>query len=334
MRISIVRYFIPVALIGVLLLLALAKFSSSVTVPVAVVRFAVPTQISGGAVFVGVDRDLFKPHGIELHTTSFRLGKQALEAVLAGQADLALVADTPFVLSALSGKKIAIVAQAYSSRSAMALLVRTDRGIYSVDDLRGKRIGTIKGTNAEYFLDTLLTAHRMTTADITLVSPSPDQLPVTMGNGALDAATLWFPDLGNVQGSLGPMVKTFQAKDVFVYRMLIVARAEYVERHVAELARVLAALDQATSYIHQHPDLARGVIARSIGIESHALMPAFEPGDFQIGMDQSLLLALSHQTRWAVSKGLAAPASAPDYSVLLQPAALRTVLPHAVRVVY
>lgn len=302
--------------------------------PDPVVRFAVPTQVSSGAIYVALDQGMFQAKNVDVRTRPFRLGKQALEAVLTGQADLALVADTPFVLAALSGKKIAVAAQAFASRKSMALLVRTDRGIYTADDLRGKRIGTVKGTNAEYFLDTLLTAHRLSTADIALLPMAPEAQPLAMSSGRLDAVTLWYPDLGVVQGHMGPVVKTIDSKDLFVYRMLIVGTAEYLERHAEVVGRVLAALDTATNHMHQQPDAARLLIAAAIGVEAHTLMPVFEPADFQVGLDQSLLVALGNQTSWAIGKGLVSPASTPDYKVLIRPEPLRAVLPHAVRVVF
>ena len=327
------RYAIAAILLAALVWL-IASPPAAVRPAPALVRFALPTQISSGAIFLAAHHGLFQEQNLDVRPLPFRLGKQALAAVVEGKADLALVADTPFVLSALGGEKIAIAAQIFASRGSIALLVRTDRGIYAAGDLRGKRVGTTKGINAEYFLDALLTSHRLTPADLTVVALPPDELPRAMHSGMVDAATLWFPDLGLVQDQLGPKVKSMDGKDVFVYRMLLVGKTDYLEAHGAEVARVLSALDGATTMIHRQPEAARALIASALGVESHTLMPYFEPSDFQLCLDQSLLLALDHQARWAGAKGLLRAGSAPDYQALLRPAALRAVLPHAVRIVY
>ncbi len=55
------------------------------------------------------------------------------------------------------------------------LVARKDRGIVNVSDLRGKRIGTTKGTIAEFHLGRFLALNGITLQDVTLVDvTTPD----------------------------------------------------------------------------------------------------------------------------------------------------------------
>ena len=316
-----------------LALVLLARAKGPGEAPLPALRFAVPTQLSAGGVYVAAERKLFQKHNVDVRTRPFRLGMQALAAVLAGEADLALVADTPFMLAVLKGQKIAAVAQAFGSRKAMALLARADRGIATADDLRGKRIGTVKGTNAQFFIDVLLSTHGLSLADVEVQSMSPQALPLALEAGEIDAATLWLPDLAMVRQRMGAQAVMIEGRDIFVYRMLIVGRTDYLDSHVAEVAQVLGAIAEATETIQAEPAQARAVIAAAIGLDPAVLQPAFAPADFQLQLDQALLLALGDQARWAVRKGLASPVPEQDYRRLLHPQALQRARPTAMRLV-
>lgn len=321
---------------GLLLALVLATFNrvnAPPPAPFPLVRFALPTQVSAGAISVAAHRQLFHQWRVDVRIEPFRLGKQALASVIEGKADLALVADTPFMLAALKGEKIAVVARAFGSRNSMAVLARADGGIGSAADLRGKSIATVAGTNAEFFIDALLTAHGMSTADVTVVPMSPEAMPAALTQGRVDAATLWLPDLATVRHQMGPRAVTIESKDLHVYQMLIVGKTDYLESHVDDVGRVLAALAESTEYIHAQPASARADIAAAIGVEQGLLQSTFMPSDFRLQLDQSLLFSLGEQARWAVRKKLVPPAAGRDYRHLLQTEPLQRVRPASVRLI-
>lgn len=323
-------------IVALLLACLMAVFNWALAPPPApfpVVRFALPTQVSAGAISIAAHRQLFHRSRVDVRIHPFRIGKQALAAVIAGQADLALVADTPFMLAALKGEKIGVVARAFGSRNAMALLARADRGIGSADDLRGKSIATVAGTNAEYFIDALLAAHGMSTADVSVVSMLPEAMPAALKQGTVDAASLWLPDLATVRHQMGARAIAIEGKDLHVYQMLIVGKTDYLDSHVDEVGRVLAAIAESTEYIHAKPEPARAVIAAAIGVEPGLLQSTFIPSDFRLQLDQSLLFSLGEQARWAARKELVPPLAGRDYRHLLQTQALQRVRPAAVRLI-
>lgn len=86
---------------GGLLALAFAAWSylrpTAPVEPIAKVTIAVPTQLNGAPMIVASAQGLFKKTGIEVVSQPFLLGKDALKSMPEGQADLAVVADTPFM---------------------------------------------------------------------------------------------------------------------------------------------------------------------------------------------------------------------------------------------
>ncbi|MDQ2991113.1 MAG: ABC transporter substrate-binding protein, partial [Pseudomonadota bacterium] len=155
------------------------------------ITIAIPTQMSAGTVFVARDKGYFSRQRLTLTVQSFTLGKQALQSVLDDKADLALVADVPFMFARANGQPIAVVATVFASRYTMALLGRRDRGISAPGDIAGKTLGTVKGTNAEYFLDKLLAIHAIPEAAIKIVELQPAQFEEALRSGRVDALTAW-----------------------------------------------------------------------------------------------------------------------------------------------
>jgi ABC-type nitrate/sulfonate/bicarbonate transport system substrate-binding protein len=120
------------------------------------VKIAVPMQISSATVIVASGQGLFDKAGVDVISQPFALGRDALQSVLNGQSDLAVVADTPLMFALLDGADISILAGVSQGRRSLAVVGRKDRGIERLQDLQGKSVGLSLGTNLTYFLDALL----------------------------------------------------------------------------------------------------------------------------------------------------------------------------------
>jgi ABC-type nitrate/sulfonate/bicarbonate transport system substrate-binding protein len=302
--------------------------------PVFQVRFAMPVQVAAGALYVADQERLFARQGLAVAAQRFLLGKQALQAVLDDQADFAIVADTPFLLAVLRGEPIAALGTVFESRKTIALLAHRDSGVRDTPTLEGKRIGTVFGTNAEFFLDTMLEVHGVSRAKVQVVNLTPEELVVAFRNKQIDAMTAWNPDLARLEQEFGSRAITIYGEDLFVYRFLLVAKQGYIAKHGAQVRRMLTAIRQGNDFIKEHPEQARSLLGAQIGIAPALLKHSFDPTDYTLVLDQSLLLALSAQTRWATAKALVKPGPTPDYLDFVRPEPLSAVAPDANRMIH
>ncbi|WP_426113009.1 ABC transporter substrate-binding protein [Massilia sp. PWRC2] len=293
---------------------------------------AVPTQLSSGAVFVARDHGEFARQALDVKVRSTTLGKQALQAVIDDQADLALVADVPFMLASRGGAPIVAIATVFASRQAMALVGRRDRGIGAFADIGGKTVGTIGGTNAQYFLDLMISTGQLPAPPRAIIDLPPDQLGSALQAGTVDAVTAWNPLLANMLQQQGSNAVVMRIPDLFVFRFLLVGKRSHIDAHPDAMRRTLLALAQAVQYIQAQPAPAQALIGAAVGLRDAQLAP-FHPDDFALSLDQSLLLSLEDQTRWAVRKGLLAAAPAPNYLDALDVRPLTAVAPAAVTLI-
>ncbi|KKK51926.1 hypothetical protein LCGC14_3110050, partial [marine sediment metagenome] len=98
----------------------------------------------------------FEEEGIDLEIKQFGSGKASFLAMLKGESvDISAVADTPIVFSSFNREDFQILAGMYTSYDDK-VIARKDKGINSIADLQGKKVGLTKGTNAQFVLDLLL----------------------------------------------------------------------------------------------------------------------------------------------------------------------------------
>jgi ABC-type nitrate/sulfonate/bicarbonate transport system substrate-binding protein len=294
---------------------------------------AMPVQVAAGAIYVAQERRVFPERGLDVTLRPFLLGKQALQAVLDGQADIALVADTPFMLAVLRGEPIAALGTVFESRQTMAIFARKDSGIVGAAALGNTKVATVTGTNAEYFLDTMLDVHGVGRDGVSILAVKPDQLVGVLKAGQVDAVTVWHPDLARLEQELGTAGLTIYGEDFFVYRFLIVGKKTFIDTHPVELERLLASIEASNALIRADPGRARALLGQRLGMAPALLAKAFNPLDFTLTLDQSLLLALSNQARWAETKEIVPRAQIPDFLEFIREAPLTRFAPSANKII-
>src|SRR6185312_6616051 len=107
-----------------------------------------------GQIWTGMDRGSFGKQGLELELRQFNTGLEIFQALIGGSLD---VLATGAVLSNSPARGQGKVFLINDIEVATAQLwVRSDQGIKSFEDLKGKRIATATGTTAHVFLDKAL----------------------------------------------------------------------------------------------------------------------------------------------------------------------------------
>ena len=333
----------PNRLIALLVLAALAAgavaylaFTSPVTPPMAgtKVSIAVPMQINSALMLVASGQGLFRKAGVDVASQPLELGKDALKAVLDGEADLAVVADTPVMFALLGGADIAMLAGISQSRRAMAIIAHSDRGINKIEDLKSKSIGLTQGTNLTYFLDAMLQVHGVPSDRVTAIDLRTDAAISAFKDGRLDAAVVYQPFLGELQSEMGNRVKVFYGEDVYAFRFILVGKPSYIDSHPQEVRGVLRALIAANQAIRANPVEARRMVGTALKIDDATMARFFEPEDYVVSLDEAMLMAMDDQTRWAMKKGLVASGPMPNYLNFIKYQDLEAVLPTAVTIAH
>lgn len=134
-----------------------------------------------------------EPLGVEVRWLEFAAGPQQMEAVNAGELDLALTAESPPAFAQAADGPVVYLAHRAPSGKAVSCLVAPDSGITKVADLKGKRVTFQKASIGHYLLMKALARDGLAFADVTPVYLPPPDAQAAFSERKVDAWLIWEP---------------------------------------------------------------------------------------------------------------------------------------------
>lgn len=271
----------------------------------------------------------FAAEGLEVEVVPCVNGRRCLKHLTDREVDVATVADVPIVMAVHDGLPFHILATMTSARDN-SMVVRADRGIRTPADLRGKRVGFVRGTSGHYFTDTFLTYHGIGLNQITPVELDPVRAPQQVAAGEVDAAGLYQPHGAEALHLLGQQGRVLPAPRLYTATMNLVVRPDLSD---ADAVKLLRALQRAQAYLRDDPLRAQALVASRLQIDRKAVADTWDLLNFRLALGQSLLTTLEAQSRWMRRTDQVRGETPPDFLARLRPGPLRSVDPSAVTLV-
>lgn len=285
-------------------------------------------QLGGAPVYLAQERGLWAEEGLDATVTTLSTGRDALNAVLGGQAQFGVVGDLPAVTAALGGRDVRIVAD-LSRFSDWRLLTRTDRGITGFAALKGRRVGVPQGTNVEYALSRMLASERLTPADVTVVNLAPNQVAAALARGDVDAGVTFPSFYDAARTALADRYAEIPFSGYTARTLLVSGPSADDATATAVLRTVLRAQGAAGA----DPAAARAaVVAQSKGALQAGYVDAFHPRyTYGASLTPELLTQLADEATWAkAAQNLPGAADPTALRERLRPAPLKAADPAAV----
>lgn len=262
------------------------------------VQLAVAVQPLSAPIYVAHEQGFFRRHGLNIRLLSFATGREALDAVLAGDADYATAAETPLAEAIRRGDSPSIVGTICTGANYHQIIARSDLNISGMGDLRGRRVGVPLGTTAGFFLHAQLITSGIDPDEIAVEDLPPRDLVERFSRGELDAICAWVPHTTHVLEALKDGVKVIPPKGDYPITWNLATRGEGLGQAPDSLLRLLRALLQAEQFIAEHPDDSVAITARAIGVSPAELRKDWEHYEFGVSLDQALIICLENQARW------------------------------------
>jgi NitT/TauT family transport system substrate-binding protein len=259
-------------------------------------------------------------------------GKPALDDIIKGNADFATVAETPVMFAIMKGEKISIIATIQTSNKNSAIIARKDKGILTLNDLRHRKIAATVGTTSEFFLDAILVLHGIPRKDVTVVDLKAVEIPAALANGDVAAASAFSPYSNYAQRKLGDRGNTFFDEDIYTWTFNVVATQEFIRKNPETVRKLIRALIKAEEFVKHNPAEAQRIVSGFSGMDMAIVREIWGTMDFRVTLDQSLLLALEDETRWAIKSGQTLETKVPNYLDYLYLDGLVSIKPKAVRI--
>jgi ABC-type nitrate/sulfonate/bicarbonate transport system substrate-binding protein len=286
------------------------------------------SPISGVSI-VADRKGLFAKNGLEVEVLNFTTGKQCLDTVMGGAADIATTAEAPTTAAAMSGQKIAFLAR--TEYSYIKTLTATAAGIGKFSDLKGKRIAFTAGTGGEVYTMELLKKAGLTKDDVTLVNLRPQDMVAALASGSIDAYGTWEPHISNGGKALGGKATLLDTKGVYAETFNIVVMQDYLQKKPEVVKSFLKSLVEAEAWIKANPDEAITVVAEFVKMPVDDLKPIWQDYVYQVALDAQVLDVLNAHAGWRLASGNHPPGAVmPDWRTVIFPAPLKSVAPDKV----
>jgi len=287
-----VRFFL-----GFVLLLAVA--GCAVAAEAQPVTFAWTPSAEDPQLAVALDKKLWT--GLDVKAVSFPTGREAMEAMLGGQADFAAAAELPAVVAAMRSQKFKILA-ILSRYKANRILATTKLELHSVADLAGKKVASTIGTNTDFALAWELKKAGVK-VEVVNVSP-PDTVPA-LSRGDVDAAMTFPSFTDQAKRVLGDRYRELMTPG-YVTHLVLMASADVLEKRPQAVAAFMAGIMKGDAVIAADPAVAQQSVIRVVGgvLKADSLKANWVDYDYRTGLDAPLLSLMVEEGRWVKERGL------------------------------
>jgi ABC-type nitrate/sulfonate/bicarbonate transport system substrate-binding protein len=259
--------------------------------------YALPVSVPAVIPFVAIDKGFFKAEGLEVEARLFSSGREALQALLAGQAQLQTVSETPVVHSIVQGNRVAVIATVARHQEAK-LISRKESGIAEPADLKGKKVATLPGTNSDYFMHRYLAAHGLAPADLSLMNMPPPQMVAALVNGDIDAYFAWEPHIHYGRRKLEGARVVYPGK-LYQGWATVNMDPDYAAANPQTVRKALRALIAAEAWVKAHKDEAVALVSKKLDIEEPVLRALWDECVFKVELDRSLLPQMRDIGAWS-----------------------------------
>ena len=296
------------------------------------ITIAYTTQPQSTLLHAAVAKGFFADEGLDVQASIHPFGKAALQMVLENKADLAAAAETPFMFSVLKGEKLFVIANIEQTTTNNAIVARRDAGISEKGELAGKRIGFTPGTTGEFFLDSMLTVKGIARADIQSVPLKPDEMLDAILTKKVDAVSTWNYPLTLIKQQLGANGVMFFDKQIYTETFNMLAQQKFVNENPDTIKSFLRAMVKAEDFVAQHTDEAQAIHSKATSTDINLVRTVWGEFNYHINLDQTLLITLEDETRWAIKNKLTDQTVMPDYRNSIHFESLKAVKPDVVTI--
>ena len=301
------------------------------------ITIAIPGEPLNALLIIARELDLLSREGLDVMVKdeySSGTGARALEGMLAGDVDVTTSADTAIVFKSFERQDFRIVASHGSSDNDPRIVARKDRGISKLSDLRGKRIGTPKGTTMHFFLHVVLVKNGISEKDALISHKKLEELPSALANAEFDALSVREPYVSEAMKLLGGNAVVFAEPGFYVKTLNVVARNSFIKERPDTIKKLLRALLRAEEFARKEPDQAMKIVSNRLKL-GQSEMAALRPDlDLRVSLDQRLLVSLEDQARWAIKNKLTDRTAAPNYLNFIYPDGMEAVRPEGVSIIH
>lgn len=217
---------------------------------------------------VAKEKGYFEEYGADVEPVYYPIYSEAYPDLAAGQIDAAFLAigDAMNVNRHLPVKVVLLE----DDGGYMPIVARPE--IIAIQDLRGKKIGTLVGTQYELLLEEMLASAGMTSTDVFIRNVNPEEVPAALASNQIQAGFTWEPITSQALAQGAHVLYPTNA-NVRLYPDALVFRQETIEGHPDKVRAIIKAWFKAVDYSLRVPEETRQIAAQYLGVPAEQIQP-------------------------------------------------------------
>lgn len=242
---------------------------SSPALPQPVVEAVIGNNFGHLPMFVGVEKGLFKKHGLDLKLKVVNTGTDMVNAMTKREVQIGDMSVTTFLKARHAGSPFTVVglimndATTAFADSPLAIVARKDSGIRKVEDLKGKRIGLAKEQTSDEYFKMVMNRRQMNYGEMAIESiMAPPALVAAFAEGKVDAMVSWEPF--NTMGLMraADSYEVLRGGGHLSYMMVATVHDPLLKDDPKLIQSFVNGLAAASHYTRQHPGEAVEIFAK------------------------------------------------------------------------
>lgn len=239
--------------------------------------------------------DALKGLSYDIQWTEFPAAAPLAEALNAGAVDSGPIGDAPAIFALAAGTRIKLIGANRSDPYGTAVLVRPDSPLKTAADLKGKRIGTNRGSIGHFVALKALSSAGLRPEDVDIRFLPPADAKLALTNGSVDAWATWEPYTAMAETS-GHARVLVSGRGLWSGLSYLAATDAALAAKRAVLGDFLQRIVRAQAWSYQHVPEFSATLARIIGIAPEAARLQFERRRTQWQPIDAELIAVQQQT--------------------------------------
>jgi len=243
---------------------ALSLLSAGSAVAAEKVAIGMSTGVNQVPTVVGKAKGFFAEEGIDIELKPVNRGAIAIEAVAGGSIQFAESSHTSFFSAVAKGlplEGVGVVSRGFFGR---LIASNANADLKTLEDFKGKRVGTQVGTGMHMVIEMLLEKRNLTGESLGISNVRVNDMPAAMATGdTFDAVIGWDPAMERiVQSGYGKEVIStgdFMEMAGITYPFILSTTSDYLNANPDTVQGVVNAYAKAHKFITANPDEALNI---------------------------------------------------------------------------
>lgn len=255
------------------------------------ITYCRPDNMVSAHAYIAEAQGYFEAEGIEVEFQYATNAKICFDSLTAGRSEFTSGGDGPFLFASIQNAPLVVLA--FSQKNPeLGVFARKDRGVNSIEDLKGKRVGYLPGTVSFFYLARLLEKHGIDFKELQLFPLQPPAMPKALVGGFVDAFVMWEPWGSLALKELGETGIVFRDLTLYRYEGFLTTTKDVTQSRPEIVAKVLRVFLKSEKFLKSNKAESIQILSRAVKLSPELLAALWDGYDQTIAIHPSTIQLL------------------------------------------